>query len=143
MFALWLGVGVFLDISVERLDGGNDGSDLDRLDGFENNRSCRNRHEDGGVRLFVVCFLMDDHGRNGRDLSVGFYWFRGGFRTSRWFGWCCWFGVGAILDGMPLLFTTVTGVVQQGGANDFTATVFGLVRAVYLLGFSRINTYFT
>jgi hypothetical protein len=44
---------------------------------------------------------------------------------------------------MPFLFTTVTGVAQQGGANDFTATVFGLVRGVYLFGFSRINTYFT
>jgi hypothetical protein len=44
---------------------------------------------------------------------------------------------------MPFLFTGVTGVAQQGGANDFTATVFGVVRGVYLFGFSRMNTYVT
>ena len=64
MFALWLGVGVLLNISVERLDGGNDGSDLYGLDGFENNGSCGRYHEDRGIGLFVGCFLMDDHGRN-------------------------------------------------------------------------------
>ncbi len=143
MFALWLGVGVLLDISVERLYGGNDGSYLDGLDWFDNNRSRWNGHEDGGIGLFVWRFLMDDHGRNGSDLDVGFFWFRSGFRWSRWFRTCRWFGLGTILDGMPFLLTTVTGVVQQGRANNFSAVVFGLVRGVYLFGFSRINTYFT
>jgi len=143
MFALGLGVGVLLDISVKRLDGGNDGSDLDGLDGFDNNWSRWNGHEDGGIGLFVWRFLMDDHGRNGSDLDVGFFWFRCFFRGCGWFSWCRWLGLGAILDGMPFFLTTVTGVVQQGRANNFSAVVFGLVRGVYLFGFSRINTYFT
>ena len=134
MFALWLGLGVLLDVGIERLNGGNDGR---YLNGFNNNRSCWNRHEDGGIGLFVGCFLIDDHGRNGGDLYF-FRWRSVGLRRTRLL-----FGVGAILDGMPFLFTTVTGIVQQGGANDFTATVFGLVRVVYLFGFSRITTYFT
>ena len=70
MFALWLGFGVLLDISIERLDGGNDGSDLY---GFNNNRSSWNRHQDGGIGLFVWILLMDDHGRNGSDLDVWFF----------------------------------------------------------------------
>jgi hypothetical protein len=140
VFALWLGFGVLLDISVERLYSGNDGSDLnglDGLDGFENNGSCGRYHEDRGIGLFVWIFLMDDHGRNGGDLYF-FGWRSVGLRRTRLL-----FGLWAILDGMPFLFTTVTGVAQQGGTNDFTATVFGLVRGVYLFGFSRINTYFT
>ena len=108
MFALWLGVGVLLDVGIERLDCGNDGS---YLYGFNNNRSRWNRHEDGGIGLFVWRFLMDNHGRNGSDLDVGFFWFRSGFRWCGWFRTSRWFGVGAILDGMPFLFTTVTGVV--------------------------------
>jgi len=140
MFALWLGVGVLLDVGIERLDGGNDGS---YLYGFNNNGSCGRYHENRGIGLFVWRFLMDNHGRNGSDLDVGFFWFRSGFRWCGWFRTCRWFGLGAILDGMPFLLTTVTGVAQQGGANDFTASVFGLVRGVYLFRFSRINTYFT
>ena len=110
MFALWLGVGVLLDISVERLDGGNDGSYLYGLDWFENNGSCGRYHENRGIGLFVWRFLMDDHGRNGSDLDVGFFWFRSGFRWCGWFRTSRWFGLGAILDGMPFLFTTMTGV---------------------------------
>ena len=137
MFALWLGLGVLLDVGIERLDGGNDGRYLNGLDGFENNRSCWNGHEDGGIGLFVWNLLMNDHGRNGGDLYF-FRWRSVGLRRTRLL-----FGCGAILDGMPFLLTTVTCVVQQSGANDFTAIVFGLVRGVYLFGFSRINTYFT
>jgi len=143
MFALGLGVGVFLDVGIERLDGGNDGRYLDGLDRFDNNRSCWNSHEYGGIGLFVGRFLMDDHGGNRGDLDVGFFGFGGRFWRCGWFRTRRWFGFGAILDGMPFLFTTVTGVVQQSGANNFSAVVFGLVRGVYLFGFSRIHTYFT